>query len=121
MAKIREILAQNMKLYRQKLGITQPELAEKAKISTNFVGMIEQERKFPAPEMLDRIAAALEIETHELFTTSASPQAELKKLHEEILANLNRAVNDAVGKAIKEQCNSYKSSKKNEGKYLPTV
>ena len=103
MAKIREILAQNMKIHRQKLGITQPELAEKANISTNFIGMIEQKRKFPAPEMLDRIATALEIETFELFATSADPQAELKKLHREILADLDRAISEAVGKAIKEQ------------------
>ena len=111
MGKIREILAQNMKAYRQKLGITQPELAERANISINFVGMIEQKRKFPAPEMLDRIAKALEIETPELFTTSASPQAELKKLHEEILANLDRAINEAVGKAINEQCHRDKTEK----------
>jgi len=102
MAKIREILAQNMKTHRQKLGITQPELAERANISTNFIGMIEQKRKFPAPEMLDRIAAALEIETFELFSTSASPQAELKKLHNEILASLDRAVREAVAKALKD-------------------
>ena len=104
MAKIREILAQNMKLYRQKLGITQPELAERANVSTNFIGMIEQKRKFPAPEMLDRIASALEIDTFELFITLASPQAELKKLHMEILADLDRAIGEAVGRAIKEQC-----------------
>ena len=53
--------------------------------------------------MLDRIATALEIDTFELFTTSASPQAELKKLHKEILADLDRAIGEAVGKAIKEQ------------------
>jgi len=106
MAKIREILAQNMKFYRQQLGITQPELAERANISTNFIGMIEQKRKFPAPEMLDRIAAALEIDTFELFSTSASPEAELKKLHKEILTDLDRAISEAVGKAIKEQLNN---------------
>jgi len=109
MAKIREILAQNMKLHRQKLGLTQPELAEKANISTNFVGMIEQKRKFPAPEILDRIAAALEIETDELFSTPASPHAELKKLHKEILTDLDRAVGEAVHKAIKEQCKNEKN------------
>ena len=102
MVKIREILAQNMKIHRQKLGITQPELAERANISTNFIGMIEQKRKFPAPEMLDRIANALQIETFELFSTSASPQAELRKLHKEILADLDRTINEAVNKAIKE-------------------
>jgi transcriptional regulator with XRE-family HTH domain len=102
MAKIREILAQNIKIHRQRLGITQPELAERANISTNFIGMIEQKRKFPTPEILDRIAAALEIETAELFITSASPQAELKKLHKEILSDLDRAIGEAVGKAFKE-------------------
>ena len=102
MVKIREILAQNMKIHRQRLSITQPELAERANISTNFIGMIEQKRKFPAPEMLDRIAAALEIDTFELFATSASPQAELRKLHKEILADLDRAISEAVSKAIKQ-------------------
>lgn len=58
--------------------------------------------------MLDRIAKALEIETAELFATSVSPQAELKKLHREILADLDRAIGDAVGKAIKEQGNNNK-------------
>jgi transcriptional regulator with XRE-family HTH domain len=102
MANIREILAENIKRYRKKLGITQPELAERADISTNFIGMIEQKRKFPSPELLDRIAKALNIETSELFVTSASPQAELRQLHKEILADLDRAIGEAVGKAIKE-------------------
>jgi len=103
MAKIREVLAQNMKMYRQKLGITQSELAEKADISTNFIGMIEQKRKFPAPEILDRIAASLKIETTELFTVSNSPNDELKLLHKEILDDLDRSIGEAVYKAIKEQ------------------
>jgi transcriptional regulator with XRE-family HTH domain len=111
MSKIREILAQNMKIHRQKLGITQPELAERANISTNFIGMIEQKRKFPTPEMLDRIAKALEIETIELFATTDSPETELKKLHKEILNNLDRAIGEAVAKAIKEQCYYKKTSK----------
>jgi transcriptional regulator with XRE-family HTH domain len=103
MAKIREILAQNMKKNRQKLGITQSELAEKANISTNFIGIIEQKRKFPTPEMLDRIATALEIETSDLFVTSTSPETELRKLHSEILIDLDRAISEAVKKALNEQ------------------
>jgi len=108
MAKIREILAQNMKMYRQKLGMTQSELAEKADISTNFVGIIEQKRKFPAPEVLDSIAKALNIETNELFMVSNSPDNELKLLHKEILANLDRSIGEAVYKALKEQLKSGK-------------
>jgi len=93
-----------MKIYRDKLGITQPELAERANISTNFIGMIEQKRKFPSPEMLDRIAAAMGIESFELFSPPVSPQAELKKLHEEILSDLDRAISEAVEKAMKNNC-----------------
>jgi len=103
MAKIRDVLAQNIKMYRQKLDITQSELAEKADISTNFVGMIEQKRKFPAPEILDRIAVALKIETNELFTVSSSPHDELKLLHKEILADLDRSIGEAVYNALKNQ------------------
>jgi transcriptional regulator with XRE-family HTH domain len=112
MAKIREILAENIKEYRRKTGITQSELAERSNISTNFMGMIEQERKFPAPEVLDRIAAALEIDTAELFITFASPQAELKKLHKAILADLNQAIGDAVDKAITDKCQPKKTNQK---------
>ena len=108
MAKIREILAENIKEYRRKRGITQSELAERSNISANFMGMIEQERKFPAPEVLDRIAEALEIDTSELFITDISPQAELKKLHKAILADLNQAIGDAVDKAI---TNKYQSER----------
>jgi transcriptional regulator with XRE-family HTH domain len=67
------------------------------------MGMIEQERKFPAPEILDRIAAALGIDASELFITSASPITELKKLHKAILADLNQKIGDAVDKAITDK------------------
>jgi transcriptional regulator with XRE-family HTH domain len=112
MAKIREILAENIKEYRRKIGITQAELAERSNISTNFMGMVEQKRKFPAPEVLDRIAAALEIDTSELFITSASPQAELKKLHKAILADLNQAIGDAVDKAITDKFQTKKTNRR---------
>ncbi|MDR2701929.1 MAG: helix-turn-helix domain-containing protein [Spirochaetaceae bacterium] len=104
MAEIRAILAENIKKFRQKQRITQSELAERASISVNFIGMIEQKRKFPAPEMLDRIATALKVETPELFSAYVSPVSELEKLHKAILADLDRAISAAVCKAIKKNC-----------------
>jgi hypothetical protein len=35
--------------------------------------MIEMERKFPSPEMLERIAGALKIDSPELFSMKAFP------------------------------------------------
>jgi transcriptional regulator with XRE-family HTH domain len=46
-------------------------LAEKVDTSTHYMGMIESEKKFPTPEMLERIAAALEIDAPVLFSTKS--------------------------------------------------
>jgi transcriptional regulator with XRE-family HTH domain len=111
---IREILSKNLKENRQKLGITQAELAERAGISTNFVAMIELKHKFPTPETLERLSTALEINTYELFSTSVSPDGVLKKLHEDILVDmekfhqkllddLDRTIDRAVDKALKKK------------------
>jgi transcriptional regulator with XRE-family HTH domain len=67
MTDIRELLAQNMRKFRTSQGFTQANLAEKVKTSTHYIGMIENQNKFPSPEMMKRIAAALNIDTADLF------------------------------------------------------
>ena len=71
MTNLRELLAQNIKKYRKTRGFSQENLAEKAKISTTHIGMIEIGKKFPSVELLERIADSLGIDTPELFTTEA--------------------------------------------------
>jgi len=63
MTDIRVLLAYNIKKRRKALGISQEKLAEKVSTSTHYIGQIEQKNKFPSPEMMERIAAALEIDT----------------------------------------------------------
>jgi transcriptional regulator with XRE-family HTH domain len=79
-----------MKKRRRILGISQAKLARKAGISTQFVAMIELEKKFPSPEMLERLAAALEIDPPELFSMPPSPAGTLRKLHEAVLADIGQ-------------------------------
>ena len=67
MTKIRDLLAKNMKSYRLAQGFIQAYLAEKVETSTHYIGMIENKNKFPSPEMIERIAAALGIDTTDLF------------------------------------------------------
>jgi transcriptional regulator with XRE-family HTH domain len=102
MTKLREILAFNMKEKRRILGISQAKLAEKADTSTQYVAMIELEKKFPSPEMLERLAVALEIDPTELFSMPPSPAGTLRKLHQEVLADIEQAAAAAVEKAAKE-------------------
>ena len=92
MAGIREILAKNIKEYRHKHGFSQDKLAELAGISSQYLATVETCRKFPTPEVLDRLAEALSIETHELFTVVPTPQSELEKLRQDIVGEIVKTI-----------------------------
>jgi len=65
-----------MKAYRNALGFSQARLAEKVDTSTHYIGMIETKNNFPSPEMLERIAASLGIDTLDLFSSERTlPEA----------------------------------------------
>jgi transcriptional regulator with XRE-family HTH domain len=101
---IRDILARNIKENRRKNGLSQDKLAEKAGISTPFVAMIEVSRKFPTPDVLDRIADALNIKTWQLFSVPPPLSEEMERLHQDIVKNIEEVVFNAVKKAIAENC-----------------
>jgi transcriptional regulator with XRE-family HTH domain len=104
MVNIRDILANNLKENRKRLGFSQSKLAEKADTSTQHIAMIEISRKFPTPEMLERIAKALEIETYELFWVKPSAEDAMERLHDKLINNIERVVSEAVEKAIGDKC-----------------
>ena len=120
MKSLREILAANLRENRRRLAMSQPELAELADLSTHYISMIEVSRKFPTPEVLERLAAALGIASHELFSMPPSPEKAIEKLHYEVITSIKQEIRDAVKVAIAEQCkethikqyNNVKSSKK---------
>ena len=101
---IRDILARNIKENRRKCGFSQEKLAEKAGISTPFVAMIEVSRKFPTPDVLDRIAGALNVKTWQLFAVQPSPEDAMEQLRISIVKDIDQVVADAVKKAIAENC-----------------
>jgi transcriptional regulator with XRE-family HTH domain len=102
MTSLRELLAFNMKEYRRTLGLSQAKLAAKANTSTQYVAMIELKRKFPTPEMLERIAVALNIDAPQLFSLPPSPAGTLRKLHETVLLEIEQAVDVATKQAVKD-------------------
>ena len=62
-----KVFGQNVKKYRQKLGISQEELADKSNLHRTYISAIECFRRSIALENIQRIADALEIETYKLF------------------------------------------------------
>ena len=66
---LRVALARNLKERRRALRISQAELAERAEISPGYVGEIEIARKFPTPEILQKLALSLEVPAYRLLMT----------------------------------------------------
>jgi transcriptional regulator with XRE-family HTH domain len=97
-------LAANLKEYRQKLGMTQAELAEKANVSTHYLAMIETCKKCPKPDMLEQIAKSLGVESYKLFSVVTDPNEPLEQLHRKIITDMKQIVSEAVEKAIESKC-----------------
>lgn len=70
--------------------------------STHYIGQIELENKFPSPEMLERIAAALEVDSPQLFSMDSFSGEALKRFQEGVLADLEIAVTKAVESRLSE-------------------
>jgi hypothetical protein len=62
--------------------------------------MLEIARSFPALELVERIADALDIEIYELFIDPLSPQEELERLYQTVANNIERVVSEAVEKSL---------------------
>jgi len=101
MASIREVLASNIKEYRRNCGFSQDKLAELSGISSQYLATVETCRKFPTPEVLDRLAGALDIEPHELFSFS-SPRNELEMLRHDIIGEVVRTIKQSFAEERKK-------------------
>jgi len=86
---IKEVLALNLKINRLKQGLTQDKLAEKAGISTHYLAMVELARKFPSAGMIERLAAALDTEPHELFYMPGLAERALDNLYNTLISRFD--------------------------------
>jgi len=102
------LLSHNIKERRRVLGLTQEKLAEKVETSTHYIGQIELGNKFPSPEMLERIAGSLEIDSPQLFSMGSFPTEAIKLFQEGLLADVETAVLDAIGSRIADFQKAYK-------------
>ena len=70
---LRKILAVNIKKQREKLGITQENLAGKSDISAAMMNDIEGCRTWVSDKTLKKLSCALEIDTYRLFIPEITP------------------------------------------------
>lgn len=64
---LREIVARNLRQIRHAKGMSQEELADRAGINRNYVGMLERSEHAATVDMLEQLAAALDIEPSIMF------------------------------------------------------
>jgi transcriptional regulator with XRE-family HTH domain len=96
------IFIKNLKEYRKKSGLTQAQLAEKVKVTSNYIGMLEMGRNFPATDLIERIAKVLNIEMYELFVETSSPTKELEKLRQDIMLEIKKTITETVIQTVRE-------------------
>ena len=102
MTNIRDVLAKNMKAHRRVMGLSQAKLAERVKTSTHYIGMIETKKHFPSPEMLERIARALGIDTVDLFSAEKELLQTIKACRQAALKDIKNLTEQFIDDKLKE-------------------
>lgn len=97
MTNIQMCLSKNMKFHRKRLGLSQAALAEKADTAPNYIALIEVGKSFPSLPMMEKIAAALQIDALDLFDKDGLVSIDKDSLRTDVLERIYRVVEEAFG------------------------
>jgi len=64
---ILKVFADNLKMYRRQLGLSQEDFAEKAGLHRTYISAVEREKRSISLDNIQKIADALGIDTYRLF------------------------------------------------------
>ena len=67
---LRERVARNLRMLRQAKSLSQEELADRADINRNYVGMLEREEHAATVDMLEKLADVLDVDPIEFFVSA---------------------------------------------------
>ena len=100
MTNLQKCLAQNIKRYRKVRKLTQEQLAERADTSTAYIGTIEIGKSFPSLQMIERIAAALGVDSLQLFqaesVTIVQNSIDIAALEKALIQRMTAAVEQSL-------------------------
>ena len=112
---LKENFVQNLKKFRKIEGISQAKLANLCDTDLSYIGQIEMGKRFPSIKLIEKIAAALDIEAYRLFMDEAGMQfGDLNeeddfllkippKAHNRMIKRLSEALNDCVKQTLSPQ------------------
>jgi transcriptional regulator with XRE-family HTH domain len=113
----RDLLSRNIKRFRNRLGVSQLNLALELEISTTFLSDIETGKKWVSARTLAQIAKALKIEIFELFRPEEKPEQDistavikyLDDVDDTIIKSIEQSIRPAVKKSLEKMRRYYKS------------
>jgi len=76
---LREIVARNLRRLRRTRKLSQEELADRAGINRNYVGMLEREENAATVDMLEKLADVLDVDPIEFFRRSSREPSHMKR------------------------------------------
>jgi transcriptional regulator with XRE-family HTH domain len=77
--KIREVLALNLRKFRRAKGLSQEELADRAKIDRTYISSVERSVYAASIDVVDRLARGLGVEAADLLRRPPAPTGVGKK------------------------------------------
>jgi transcriptional regulator with XRE-family HTH domain len=102
----RTLLSQNIKRFRNRIGLSQLNLALELGISTTFLSDIETGKKWVSAQTLTQIAHALKIEVYELFKPEHTIRDDVSVVIAKYLDDVDdafiKSIEEAVGPAVKK-------------------
>ena len=95
-----ELFIINLKDFRKIRKFSQSKLAQLCDSSQAYIAEIEVGKKFPSPDMIERIASALEVESYHLFQNKAI--ADGRALNPLQRQEIVSKINDAASKIVNQ-------------------
>lgn len=92
-----ELIGRRIKEARHKLGLTQEELGERARLHYSYIGQVERGNKIPSLKTLKKIAQALNIKLEVLLEDA--PEKEISPQHllaQELMATVKNSSPDDI-------------------------
>ena len=77
--KIREVLALNLRKFRRARGLSQEELADRAKIDRTYISAVERSVYAASIDVVDRLARGLDVEAADLLRRPSAPTTAEKR------------------------------------------
>jgi len=94
----RAVLSRNIKRYRNRIGLSQLQLALDLGISTTFLSDIETGKKWVSAKTLSQLAKALKIEIFELF----KPEQNIREDVSAVISKYLDDIDETIIKSIEE-------------------